>query len=189
MGRIPEKFAVMTVDPGGTTGVAQGLFNTKGGRLSTKALLSRAARKEAIRVAEVVSCPNPGPRAEAAHQAAILYRAWLDFNFKATVELGVSVPDVQLVIEDFALRQRSVDLAPVAVTNALLAYLRGETGTWAAMSLGPDRIHFQMPSEAMTYATNERLKGWGVYGLTVGKEHGRDAVRHLALRASKILDG
>jgi hypothetical protein len=41
----------------------------------------------------------------------------------------------------------------------------------------------------MTYATNERLRAWGVYPLTVGKEHGRDAIRHLALRASKILDG
>jgi hypothetical protein len=179
----------MTVDPGGTTGVAQGLFNTKGGRLSTKALLSRAVRKEAIRVAQVVPAESPGPRAESAHVAAILYRAWLDFNYRATVELGVNVPDVHLVIEDFQLRQRSAELSPVEVTHAFLAYLRGETGTWAAMSLSPEgRLHFQAASEAKTYATNDRLKAWGVYGLTVGKEHGRDAVRHLALRASKILD-
>jgi hypothetical protein len=190
MGRIPEKFAVMTVDPGGTTGVAQGLFNTRGGRLTIRSLVGRAVRKEAVRVAEVVPAREPGPRAESAHQAAILYRAWLDFNFKATVELGVSVPDVHLVIEDFQLRQRSAELSPVEVTHAFLAYLRGETGTWAAMSLTPaGRLHFQAASEAKTYATNERLKLWGAYGLTVGKEHGRDAARHLILRASKILDG
>jgi hypothetical protein len=188
VGRVPEKFSVMAVDPGGTTGVAQGLFNTKGGRLSMAALAGRAVRKDAIRVAQVVPAEDPGPRAGAAHQAAILYRAWLDFNFKATVEMGVNVPDTHLVIEDFALRQRSVELDPVAVTHALLAYLRGETGTWAAMSLTPsDRLHFQMPGEAMTYATNERLRLWGVYPLTIGKEHARDATRHLLLRASKLL--
>lgn len=186
---IPERFAIMTVDPGRTTGVAQGMFNAaRLARPTTRAVLARAVRKGALRVAEVRAAEDPGPHAGSAHQAAILYRAWMDFNFRATVELGIPIPDVHLVIEDFALRQRSADLDPVEVTHAFLAYLRGETGTWAALSLAPEgRLHFQTPSEAIGYATNARLRAWGVW--TVGKEHGRDATRHLALRVSKILDG
>lgn len=190
MGLIPEKFAIMAVDPGGTTGVAQALLRTDRGE-TTKAMLRRAVRKEALKVGQVVAADvDRGTRFDALGQAAAVWRAWRDFAYRAQVEYGVPVPYIFLVIEDFALRQRDAELSPVEVTFALLALLRTEMGTWPTFSTRVEqRLRFQMPSQAMTYATNERLKGWGVYPLTVGKEHARDALRHLALGASRVLQG
>lgn len=181
---VPEKFAVMAVDPGGTTGLASALLNAERAR-TTRALMKRAVRKGALEVEQIGSAGDPGPHGGPAHQAAQVYKRWLAFQSRAHAA-GVPFGAIFLVIEEFALRQRSADLAPVAVTNALLAYLRGEGGTWAGI-VRPDLLYFQQPSEAMTYATNDRLKAWGIW--TVAQEHGRDATRHLALRASKILDG
>jgi hypothetical protein len=161
------KFAAMAVDPGGTTGVAEGLFNA-GRADSTAGLLRRAVRKNALRVYHV--------EGDYSYQARVLARAWRDFSFYAVAERGIPAEAVVLVFETFALRQRSVDLAPVKVTSGFV-------------TLAGFEPIYQEPSEAMTYATNERLKLWGAYPLTVGKEHARDALRHLTLRASKALNG
>lgn len=182
---VPEKFAIMAVDPGGTTGVARAFLNA-GKAETTRALLGRAVRKRALKVDEISPPVDPGPHGGPAAQAAKIYRMWWDFQYKANVELSIPYGAIILVIEEFALRQRSADLAPVEVTNALLAYLRSESGGWPGI-VRQDMLFFQQPSEAMTYATNERLKAWGVW--TVGADHGRDATRHLALRASKVLNG
>lgn len=180
---IPEKFAIMAVDPGETTGVATGLFNAGRAGTSVAGLLRRAARKGAINVDQI---EGGGDYPETA-QAWRLYKMWNEFNFNAHVEMGVGIPHILLVIEDFQLRQRSADLSPIRVTWGFLALLKGESGAWAALSLGTSRLIFQGPSEAMTFATKDRLEKWGLW--TVGKEHGRDATKHLALRASKVLGG
>lgn len=183
---VPERFAIMAVDPGETTGVARAFLNAKRAE-TTQALLRRAVRKGALSVDEVrCDAASPGPKGESAVQGAKLYAMWRDFQFKANVELSIPYGAIHLVIEDFQLRQRSAELWPVEVRAAFIAYLRGESGAWSGI-VREDCLYFQQPSQAMTYATNERLKRWGVW--TVGKEHGRDATRHLALLASRVLDG
>lgn len=42
----------------------------------------------------------------------------------------------------------------------------------------------QTPAEAKSYATDERLKSWGVW--TPGKDHARDATRHLLAAVSRM---
>lgn len=148
--------------------------------------MRRAVRKDALRVEEIRAATCPGhPRAGSASQASQLYRTWLRFQ-KFAWDAGVPYGAIFLIIEDFQLRQRSAELWPVEVTHALLALLMGAEGTWAGC-VRPDCIDFQQPSTAMTYATNERLRRWELW--TRGKEHGRDATRHLALAASRVLDG
>ncbi len=165
---IPDKFAVMAIDPGGTTGIAAALLNA-GKAQTTHQLLRRAVQKKVLAVGEITA---KGRNAET-RQAEKLYDEWMKFKFIANVEKGIPLPYIYLVVEDFQLRQRSVDLSPVKIT-------------WGLLSLIPEEeMLMQQPSEAKSYATNERLRKWGVWA--VGKEHGRDAVRHLALRASKVL--
>lgn len=182
-----EKFAIMAVDPGGTTGVATALLNGKRAG-STAALLRRAVKKDALRVEQVEPAEAyRGTRYAATVQAGLLYRMWHDFVHRAYVENGVPINCLFLVIEDFQLRQRSADMAPIRVTEALLAHLAGRHNAWDGMIRLDHCLRFQQPSEAMTYATNERLRRWGVW--SIGKQHGRDATRHLALLASKALAG
>lgn len=177
------KYAIMTVDPGKTTGTAFGLFNMERAR-TIEGLMRRAIRKKALIVGQIAMPEGADEQFWNVRQGALLFREWLKFK-QLAFDYGVPIPNILLVIEDFQLRQRSADLSPVEVTNAFLAHLAGVSNTWAAMSLGTQGIIFQSASEAKTYATDERIRRWGLW--TVGKEHGRDATRHLALRASKLL--
>lgn len=169
---VPDKFAVMALDPGGTTGLATGMFRTDRGDMMMKEVLARAIKKGVLLAADVDGDP--------VEQAWWLAKAWSDFRFVCTVERGIAESDVVLVIEDFQLRQRSADLAPVRVTTGLLTLLRGREGDWP---LGAPV--YQGPSEAKGTATNDRLRSWGLW--QVGSEHRRDAMRHLATRVSRML--
>lgn len=193
MGVIPEKFAIMTVDPGGTTGVAQGLFKVVGEPTTSK-LMRRAVRKKVVRVDQVVPASAYRETVAASTSMAIqVYRAWNKFQFKALVELGIPMPYIFLVFERFQLRQRDTELSPVEVTHATLALLAaGEIDpngmTWPSIRWD-QQLRFQEPSTAMTYATGERLRLWGLWDLTKGKDHARDATKHLALAASTVMNG
>lgn len=165
----------MAVDPGETTGVAQA-FLAPSECLTTEALFERCLEKRSIRVAHVVGGKaQDAPGYDFYHVRALL-SAWERFVFKAHVEYGLPIDCIYLVFEDFQLRQRSANLSPVQVTAGFECLLAGR-----------HRIVKQSASEAKGYATDARLRKWGLW--TVGKEHGRDATRHLALRASKILQG
>ena len=46
-------------------------------------------------------------------------------------------------------------------------------------------IDWQQASQAKGYATDERMRGWGVWQR--GSPHKRDAVRQLCLKLNKVL--
>jgi hypothetical protein len=74
-----------------------------------------------------------------------------------------------VLIEDFVLRMMSPDrdlLSPVRITAKVEHLLWQRELTFFK----------QMPSEAKTTATDDRLKSWKLY--KPGEEHGRDATRH-----------
>lgn len=158
------KFAIMTFDPGGTTGCATGLFNTEGAD-DMAALLRRAVRKRALSSWEV--------KGEWHVQPWKIMEAW-DIFYDKAARLGVDPAYIHFVAEDFQLRQRSADLAPVAILCGVRTLLEDEA----------DRLEIQQPSEAKKFATNDRMRRWGVW--QVGSEHRRDAVRHLCVKTSKI---
>ena len=74
-----------------------------------------------------------------------------------------------IVFEDFQLRTLAAELSPVRI-KAVAEYIA------ATMFLPARTVFDQMPSLAMTTATDERLKSWGLYHK--GEEHARDAERH-----------
>lgn len=159
----------MTVDPGGRSGVAGGYFMNMG---SVAATLKRAVRREAVWAVFIDGSPE--------EQAWWLARQWTEFRFKWVVEYGQRADRCSLVVEAFKLRQRSVELSPVEVTSGLTTLLRGSGGDWPQ-----GEPVYQEPSSAKGYATNDRLKEWGLYPLgRGGGDHKRDALRHIAARVA-----
>lgn len=178
---IPDAFAIMGVDPGGKSGVCEGAFTNRG---TAKQTLRRAARKNAVRC-----CVLDGPPEEQAH---FLARFWRDFKFKMVVEWGIPEPYVLLAIEDFQLRQMAVDLAPVEVTSGLRTLQHVPVTQGWFDDVRPECLFRPSASESKSYATNERLKLWGLWEVTRGRgygDHARDATRQVCLGVSKVLDG
>jgi hypothetical protein len=171
---VPEIFAIMAVDPGTTTGVAAGLFHP---------------------AAEVAGCIAHGDWEAWEVEGSPAEQAWQimdEFRDRQTEWnlAGVAISDIHLVCESFALRmkkahgagsdQRMMD--PIRVSTALetlaLRQHKGEIISWV-------RIHYQMPSEAKRYVTNERMRRWGAW--VKGSEHKRDATRHMVKKVSDII--
>lgn len=103
------------------------------------------------------------------------------------VELVDAWPEAEIVCEDFVLRQMRGGrelLDPVRITEPLKWWLeRGGIRAWDHYEDGegawkPRGMELQQPSLAMTTITDERLKAFGVFNLTKGQPHARDAVRH-----------
>lgn len=178
---IPDSFAIMGIDPGGTSGVAQGVFSARG---TVKQTLRRAVRKGVLR-ATVLNAPPE----EQAHYLAI---TWRDFRFRCEVELGIPIGAIWLAVEDFHLRQMAVDLSPVEVVAGLRAVQRVPVANGWRDDVREGGLVRPSASEAMTFATNERLKLWNVYDLGRGRgygDHARAALKHVCLGVSKVLDG
>jgi hypothetical protein len=93
-----------------------------------------------------------------------------------------------MVIEDFELRKllKSRELlSPVRIGHKISygMYIINARGSRADRPL---RIEWQLPALAMSTATDERLKLWGVYHR--GQQHARDGVRHVVTFARRAKD-
>jgi hypothetical protein len=92
---------------------------------------------------------------------------------QASEVLGIvdMFPGACVLIEDFILRTANAGrevLSPVRITAKI------EYGLWLVGGVS----YRQMPSEAKSVATDNRLKSWGFYQREGGLEHARDADRH-----------
>jgi hypothetical protein len=130
--------------------------------------------------------------------------------------------NIWLVLESFRLRTTLVDLTGVEVAAGLKtllvprsAGLEGSVGPLGSgpgatvlssrYALGADVIE-QTPADAKSFATDKRLKEWGLWDVATARgsgrggrvkrganlgvgDHRKDAMRHLALRVAKILHG
>lgn len=184
--------AVFAVDPGGKSGVAWGWFNDEAD--SVKAAIRRARKKGSFGAAELGG--------DMLCQAWWIAQHWMAFRYKSNVEYRMPLTDIHFVMESFQLRQMAVDLAPVQVGYATLALLQGgsmekivgkKTDEQIRFMVVPDSKTYplgepimQAPSDAMTYATDKRLKEWGAW--VVGSPHMRDATRHVLLKLSTELE-
>lgn len=177
---LPDWVGLFAVDPGGKTGCAEGLFELR----RAKTVGERFAQGSELRSWEV-----HGDELEQGVQLATEFEA-----FRRTCWAS-GVRRVELVIEDFNLRPTGIGstaragLAPVRVTSTMLGVRIGKALQWETttgrVSVGTDvPVVYQQPSEIKGFATNARLKKWGVY--VVGSDHRRDAVRHLAVRLAKL---
>jgi hypothetical protein len=172
-GIIPDKFAIMTVDPGGTSGCATGVFRTDKGHDMLSSIFERAVSKGQIRSWE--------ERGSEEAQAWAIAQHWTQFHFKCNVEYSIPIRNIYFVIEDFQLRELQAKLHSVAVNFGVRTLLVGKDGLWP---LGEPV--YQQPSQAKT-RNNKQLKELGLW--VVASEHRRDALRHMITKVSDILDG
>jgi hypothetical protein len=149
---------IFVVDPGTKTGVAWG----SAGRLGTV--------RERIAAGSIESCTIEGDFIEQVEQLGDLYAQFITDKPRK---------HFHVVVEDFILHKMTSDrelLDPVRVASGFLAVLN--------FGFAPRfDLTWQQPSAAMTYATNNRLREWGLWirGSNRDLEHQRDARRHFCL--------
>lgn len=155
--------AVFAVDPGNTSGIAAGYVELQPTLKET--LLGISSRKSAELKGSWL------------YQGREIARLMKRFVYTANVEQSMRMDRIHLVFEDFVLRM------PAVTTNLSSVWIAAS----AVTSFNNDayEIDWQQPSSAKSKATNERLKGWGLW--EVGSEHKRDAWRHFALRVDKLI--
>jgi hypothetical protein len=164
-----RRVAIMAVDPGGTTGVARGTFDL--GLGSVRECIAGCDDLESFDVA--------GDERE---QAMGLALEWKEWQFDRHVEGGIALSDVVLVFEDWTPRLplksgERVVFYPVRIPAMF------EGLAWRC--LPPDGVRWQLPSTAMTFATDARLRSWGLWFR--GRVHQRDAARHVAAQLNSLL--
>lgn len=160
---VEDMYVCVAFDPGGKTGWS--VFGVHGDAIEDPEC-------RIIDNIEFWSCGEFfGPESEQAREMYELAEQW---------------PTAKLIMEDFVLRKFSS-------ARELLSPVRVSARFEGRMDQAGDQrpIIRQQPSLAMTKMTDDRLKRLGLYNATVGKEHGRDAVRHALTwlsRAKKLAE-
>lgn len=165
---------VFGVDPGGSSGLAWGIFNPDerdiGEQLRTRLSSGSATVKgdERTQIREITSI-------------------WQAF-YRACVHSALLPPDrVWFVCEDFVLKPGETaggkdSTSPVALIWGIEGYRMGQVDQARLQRRGhvamPPMI-LQMAGQAKSYATGVRLKEWNCW--VVGREHERSAFAHVAL--------
>lgn len=178
-------YAILAIDPGGTTGVAAGYVELGDTRRETLETMTNNKTTEVT--------------GDYLWQAAKLDTIFRNFVFTANVEYGIPLPNISIAIEDFVLRRRReggatgnltscwVAAAAVAMFHKVMLATPDGKQITAVAADQTGCIHWQTASDAKHVANDARLKSYGLW--IVGSAHERDANRHLVLRVDKILQG
>lgn len=169
----------MAMDPGGTTGVAWGIFDlsdTIAHALRTK----RRAGSESFK----------GDPVDQIHPLAKL---WGEFRNLCHFTYGIPVDQIDLVIEDWIVRPKVVltghtPVLPVMISWGVIGYRMGARDEYENNYRGPTaplEVIWQQPGPAMNLGTSARLKSWDCW--PVGRPHEREAWCHVALRIATLL--
>jgi hypothetical protein len=161
--------ALLSIDPGATTGCAAGLFDLR--QPTVAATMRRARSKRNIWSWEVV-----GDHVSQSWEMAKWFQDW---QFKYHVELGVIMAgQFYITMENFIPRQLNFDDISLLVIGGF------ETLLAPAVQQGHVRYERQEPVER--WCDDDWLKR---NGLWVRSAHERDARRHVARKIDKLLHG
>jgi len=153
-----EYVTAVWLDPGGTTG------------WSVMSVDPRALVDPDVKILDSIfhwaQGEVVGPEHDQADEIAELICAW---------------PGCVVGIESFALRQYRKDadlLSPVRLGAQISWAASRGGGAGVAAEVGRAPVVWQTPETAMSTATDDRLKEWGLYVREGGLGHARDATRH-----------
>ena len=165
---------VFCCDPGGHSGVAWAILDPS------------AATEVALR--ERQNAGSTTVSGDARTQVNELAQLWQSF-FRSCVRSCLEPKDVYCVFEDFIYNPTTSyngDSARIStqIIWAFEGFRLGCEYQWKADHPGRKRIFrpalvLQPASQASTYATNDRLRNWGLW--VRGREHERSALKHMAL--------
>lgn len=169
---------IFSMDPGGHTGLAWGVFDPTA---SVEDALKNGIQKG--------SHTTEGSEYGQIKEIANL---WMDFYRRCVFEGQMDPDDVEFVAEDFVLRPGrhaggKDGISPVRILWGVEGYRLGRADEFKgrrASKVHNPPIILQQPNQASTFATNPRLKTWGVW--VRGREHERSAWRHIALRLANL---
>lgn len=167
--------AIMGIDPGGKTGGAQAVFHTDS--QTVEEAFKSAMYKQSWTVEGRVR-----------EQIIELNQRWRRF-YKECVNIGVPPHLVYMAVEDYidTPSVKSNDpLSPVKIGWGLYGMRIGGLHEWERNNNGPTGpvyVHWQLAGNVKGFASNDRLKLWGVY--RPGKAHECDAWRHVAFRLAE----
>jgi hypothetical protein len=169
---------ILAIDPGVTTGVARAVVDLSEGMVAE--CFSGALEKESW---EVVGDEGEQGLLLANAVAAFVHDL-SGYSYSSRAAGGMVTPDWSLVIEDWVPRlplksgKREV-FYPVRVPQRMLGRLE-ESGLFEGGG-----VAWQLASPAKRFATDARLRKWGVW--VRGSDHQRDAWRHVASRLNVLL--
>ena len=176
----------MAVDPGQTTGVATALIDAT--QPTVASAIRRSHRKGLLSTHEL-----KGPWHEQAWELARFYFDWM---FQVHIERClVASGHCLYVAEGFEIRTMAADVTPIRINSGFEVLVRQAFDGWQTGSLAhPDEIYdseydkvvsLQPPSEK-GFCNDVMLRDWG---LRRKSPHENDALRHLARRVDRILNG
>ena len=163
--------AIMAVDPGLTTGVAQGVFTIgdPSGMVPELLAVGRGMRTFEISNSEIEEHWEVSAAIEIVKEWRWFRNEWPSCEHR-------------LVLEDWTARLPLRSAGRVVLSPARIASC--VEGLLANQEIGrAGEIKYQRPADAKTYATDRRLKEWKLW--VKGSDHQRDANRHLALALLK----
>jgi hypothetical protein len=176
---------IFSVDPGGHTGLAWGIFNPHEKEYAD-AILGKMHHGSITVEGEMLS------------QVVEICDIWSGF-YTTCVKNACLPPDkVFFVCEDFIPRGGQSpggkeSIFPSFIIGGLEGYRRGRRDEWLRQKRGratevhmPDTI-LQLAGDAFSFANKTRQKEWGLW--VVGREHERSAWCHLALFLKKYMNG
>lgn len=176
---MPLTKGIFALDPGGQTGVAWGVFPL--GEGVSDSLTSGLLKGSTTVIGDEYA------------QIKIIAGLWQSFLRDCVRNHFMEPEQVEFVCEDFVPNLRGITgkeiTSPERICWGVEGYRMGMADQFKLGRRGkqvycPPQI-LQMPSQAKTFATNKRMREWGLW--VVGREHERSAWAHLAYRLAILL--
>lgn len=174
----PEgRHAVAAIDPGGTTGVFCAVAELRGSMLKTAGYVAGTFEDESHGWCGEIT-------GDFRSQAAAITNSLRDWFALQTMDY-VAPENHHVVIENWDTMRKEPGRE---IVSAWIA-----AGIDCLLTEGlnpifkPEQITYFMAGQAKGYATNTRLKLWGLDALTIGKRHSRDASRHWATKVNQLV--
>lgn len=175
-------YGLFCVDPGRTTGIAKGIVNCA--QPTVAATLRRARNKGLLQAYEL--------KGEWYQQGWLLARSYFDWVFELTTERSlVPLPNVKFIIENFEIRDIGADFTPLRIVDSTETLIRGglegpQPGQLLADNPTFDQRYIKQRPGDQQFATDEMLRNWQLWR---SSPHERSALKHMAKRIDRILEG